>query len=820
MKQSIEPIDIPDGRKDLNSRIQRIENLWNKLCFVNWSFEAFETMRKQVLVLMEKCQAYGYEDLGQPALKFLSFLDEIISSRQIPEKDQRYKITRLVAAIKQSIIDIETNGGVDVSDPSPLQQVTDKIRRNNSLVYLVDDDVILAQYIAEEIIFNGYSVIQFNTLEEMFDKLADTPPSAIILDIVFPDSDMSGIEAIKMIEDKGGKGVPVCLMSGRTDISARIQAIRAGSHAYFTKPVDISLMLKKLDELVIEKTAAPYKVLLVTKNQLLSSRCIQIYSSEGMTVKVLEQPLAIIQEAREFEPDIILMDLVLEECTGVELANIIRQEDDLMSVPMLFNAAENEYKDLRKKMSYHGDDVISLPLDENVLASKTRCSIEFYRRLQNSMTALLEKRVENKVTPRKKFISDVEVAVISAVNEENKQALMWISLEHIEKLYSYADPIFSDSFDKKIANTIFSCLHEGDSFTRLTNNVFVILTEKRPEKDINLCAEEICRELSYLDIKVADESLELNCNIGVSYITEQVLSGKILLAEAENASYHAKLSEKQKIVYFRGNQFEESTENKNAFSIPKKEIEKALNEKSFSLVFQPIIGIGEKTHELYEVLLRMLSKEGDLLMPGDFLPIAEQHGRMQEIDRWVIENAISTLSNDFHARQWSNIFIKLSKHSLMDNLMLTWISNCLNGSKVKGGQRIFFELSEKMVVDNVHACKKFVEGIKSMGCGVVLDHFGSTQYTLLALEEIPFNFVKIQSISINEISTDMEVRDRYERLIRLATDKCEDVIVGAVEKPENLSMIWNWGVRYVQGYFIQPPNEGLVFDFDNSVNFN
>jgi len=244
-----------------------------------------------------------------------------------------------------------------------------------------------------------------------------------------------------------------------------------------------------------------------------------------------------------------------------------------------------------------------------------------------------------------------------------------------------------------------------------------------------------------------------------------------------------------------------------------------LREKNFSLVFQPILSIGEKKEELYEVLVRMLGENGDLLLPADFLPVALEKGLMHEIDRWVIDHATTKLSDDFHARSHANLFMKLSSESLNDKMLITWVSNYLKNSRIRGQQRLFFELSEHVIVKNMSSIKEFAKSMKDLGCGLVLDHFGDTAHSMEILNELSVDFVKIQSASINEISINNDLRIKYESLIRSALEKCDDVIVGAVENPHNLSLIWDWGVRYVQGYFIQPPHKDLLFDFENTVTF-
>jgi len=837
MSENARKISSLGNTRELSTKVEILQQLWEKLCFVNWSSNAFQSMRQHIAGLVIQCKAFGNQDAASTATNFVSYLDKIIESGQVPDETQRYQISQLIFVLKSSILinhDNLNNNSKEATQQSNENNTFSKLdNRNDKLIYIVDDDEVLAEYISLQLASSGYLIQLFNNPEEMLLDLEIEKPAAILMDVVFPDSQYSGIDAAKIVTEHTDYIVPVMLMSGRTDMSARIQAIRVGSAAYFTKPIDVTAVINKLDEILLHNDNEPSKVLVVSDDAGLSAYCADVLKLEGINSIIVVEPLKIIQYIRSFSPDLVLMDVELNSCKGTELSAVIRQEPDLKYLPVVYLSSEVEPGKLQSTLSQLGDEYLTKPIDEEEMVCVVRRNIERIKRL--AIGSVVNKKIDPEVglVNLKNFMADVDVAVLSCVNDDKKKSVLWLRFDQLEKIYREVGAGYSNSIIRQISYAIRSCLSENDHITKFNDSVFAILTIPREPAVTRELANSICEKINSLSIKITNRSFNLNCNIGISHVHPLIHSSKKLLAEAENACFHASDASlrpgsdssgsvdatlrKNNVVQYCSHI--ESLSDTNIYAFPHQGIEKGLRENNFSLVFQPILSIGEKKEELYEVLVRMLGEEGDLLLPAEFLPIASDKGVMHEVDRWVIDHAITKLSDDFHARSHANLFIKLSNESLNDKMLITWISNCLKNSRIRGLQRVFFELNEAAVAENMKVVKEFTKSIKNLGCGIVLDHFGSSEQSLKILNELPVDYVKVQSQSINEISENKELRVRYEGLIRSALQQCDDVIVGAVENPHNLSLIWDWGVRYVQGYFIQPPYEDLLFDFENTINF-
>src|SRR5437763_9927784 len=159
-------------------------------------------------------------------------------------------------------------------------------------------------------------------LPELKLALAQATPAAIIMDIVFPEGDLAGTTAMTEIQMSRERAIPVVFISARTDLLARVTAVQAGGDAYFAKPVIISELIEKLNDLTGREIPDPFRILVVDDSTTISAFHSAILEQAGMLTAVVTDPLQIMQPLVEFRPDMILMDIQMPHCSGLELAKV------------------------------------------------------------------------------------------------------------------------------------------------------------------------------------------------------------------------------------------------------------------------------------------------------------------------------------------------------------------------------------------------------------------------------------------------------------------------------------------------------------------
>ncbi len=307
-------------------------------------------------------------------------------------------------------------------------KITVQSSRSNKLIYLVDDDPMQVKMLASQIGYFGYTVLTFTTIQEMKDALLQALPAAILMDIIFPEGEMAGVDAISELYQSILMLPPVFFVSGNNAMTARIQAVRAGGDAYFTKPVNISSIIDTLDRMILGEDPEPYRVLIVDDSMLQAQTNAMVLRKAGMEVAIVTDPLQIEAGLEESNAELILLDMYMPACTGMELAKVIRQTDAFLSIPIVFLSSESDRDIQLQAVGLGGDDFLVKPIEPRHLISATASRIQRYRQLRNmmyrdSLTGLL-----NHATVKDRLEKEISRANRQA--DKDTLAFAMIDLDH------------------------------------------------------------------------------------------------------------------------------------------------------------------------------------------------------------------------------------------------------------------------------------------------------------------------------------------------------------------------------------------------------
>lgn len=227
-------------------------------------------------------------------------------------------------------------------------------------------------------------------------------------------------------------------------------------------------------------------------------------------------------------------------------------------------------------------------------------------------------------------------------------------------------------------------------------------------------------------------------------------------------------------------------------------IRDALRERRMVLYAQPIVSLATGQTVQHELLIRMLSEEGELVPPGDFLPIAEEYGLIREIDRYVIREAMA------FAGVGHNVELNLSADSLSDPSLLHYVKGELEAYDVEPA-RVVFEITETAMMDDEENAQEFVRGVAALGCAVALDDFGTGYGGFHYLKHLPVKYLKIDREFVTDLHQDSADRHVVEAIVRLAKGMGLLTVGEGVEDPATLGILSELGVDQVQGWALGRP---------------
>jgi EAL domain-containing protein (putative c-di-GMP-specific phosphodiesterase class I) len=235
-------------------------------------------------------------------------------------------------------------------------------------------------------------------------------------------------------------------------------------------------------------------------------------------------------------------------------------------------------------------------------------------------------------------------------------------------------------------------------------------------------------------------------------------------------------------------------------------VREVLENDRFQLYYQPIISLGDGSIHDYEVLLRMPVNDGELILPGGFMPAAERFGLMQDIDRWTVQQAIKQLAALRNNGYDISFSINLSGHAFEDDELLPLIWQALEHASLDS-RFITFEITETAAITNLNAATQFIMQLKKTGCKFALDDFGAGFCSFSYLKNLPVDKLKIDGAFIRGLADAPVDQAMVKSMNQVAHALKKQTVAESVENEETLSLLKEFGIDYAQGNYIGPPSD-------------
>jgi PAS domain S-box-containing protein len=227
-------------------------------------------------------------------------------------------------------------------------------------------------------------------------------------------------------------------------------------------------------------------------------------------------------------------------------------------------------------------------------------------------------------------------------------------------------------------------------------------------------------------------------------------------------------------------------------------IRDAIDEHRFVLYSQPIVPLagGQPSEEL---LLRMIGRDGEIILPGSFLPVAEQYGLIGEIDRWVVTQAVQLAAGGRRV-----IEANLSATSVGTSDLLPFIERQLREAGADPANLVF-EITETALMRDQTAGDAFARGLAGLGCGLALDDFGTGYGGFTYLKKLPITYLKIDVEFVRDLVTNRESLHVVKAIVSLARAFGLRTIAEGVEDEDTLAVLRKEGVDFGQGFHLGRP---------------
>lgn len=404
---------------------------------------------------------------------------------------------------------------------------------------------------------------------------------------------------------------------------------------------------------------------------------------------------------------------------------------------------------------------------------------------------------------RREFERRAERLLSTIQQDKDEHALCFMDLDQFKIVNDTCGHIAGDELLRQLSIVLQHEVRKRDTLARLGGDEFGVLMEHCSLEHAHRVATTLQKAIQDFQFTWEGNSFKIGVSIGLVSITEVVADLTELLKQADAACYMAKDLGRNCIHVYQSE--DENMAQRHGEMQWVTRIQKVLKEDRFCLYAQAIAPLDNSQDRHYEILVRMIDEQGDIIPPGAFLPAAERYNLIEQIDRWVIENTFKTLvDNPVFLRQINFISINLSGQSLTKHDFLYFIMSQLDSSGLDG-DKICFEITETAAIANLSTAIKFIATLNELGCRFALDDFGSGLSSFGYLKNFPVDYLKIDGMFVRDIVDDPIDHAMVKSINDIGHVMGMQTIAEFVENDEIKGMLREIGVNYAQGYGIAKP---------------
>ncbi|MGC8121731.1 EAL domain-containing protein [Marinobacter sp. VGCF2001] len=415
---------------------------------------------------------------------------------------------------------------------------------------------------------------------------------------------------------------------------------------------------------------------------------------------------------------------------------------------------------------------------------------------------------------RQHLMHSLAETIATAGKNNQTGALAYIALDNFLSMKGMVGIAGADLLLGDLATLLREHAGEEVTLARLSDDAFCVMCLPCDEVGMERLCERIRKAVEDHLFDINGRTVPLTVSIGIAAITENSPKAEEMMARAHTASAEVKKQAGHEsgngIMVYNPAEYEnlDSTNSVEA-------ILKALDDNRFRLLFQPIINLRGEGEEHYEAFVRMLNKDDEEVSPYDFLPPMGPSDTAIKIDRWVILQTIKQLSSHRSRGHDTRLFLNVTAETLQDKTFTPWLSVALKAARLPGDSLIF-QIREGDANKYMKQAREFAKAVHELHSKVSISQFGGAINPFNTLKHIETDYVKIDGSFTEEIQKNDEAKEQVKEMVKSLQSAGKLTIIPLVENAGVLATLWQAGVNYIQGYYLQAPVPEMNYDFGDN----
>jgi diguanylate cyclase (GGDEF)-like protein len=522
-----------------------------------------------------------------------------------------------------------------------------------------------------------------------------------------------------------------------------------------------------------------------------------------------DDPLQALELIAARRPDVLLLDLMMPGMSGFEILERMGASNVLQDVPTIVLTSSTDPRTKLKALELGATDFLAKPVDSSELVLRLRNTLaaKAYRdRLANYdlLTALPNRHT---------FMDRLEWALSHAARYGHMGSVLHVGLDDFKKINEALGPSLGDAMLQQVARRLEQCVRATDTVGRLDNGnqrpslsrvsgdeFTILLPEVRRSEDAAQAAERVLAAVA-APVNLSGHEISVTCSIGITVFPDDGAERDMVLRNAGTAMHYAKECGKNAARFY--------SSDLNARALQKlsltTQLRRALEREELLLHYQPKVNVASGRIVGAEALVRWQHPERGLVMPNDFVPLAEESGLITPLGEYVLRAACR------QSAQWRaaglavpRIAVNVSSHQFRQSNLVAVMESALRGSGAHA-EDLTLELTEGALMDNTEQNVDTLRRLKAIGAKLSIDDFGTGFSSLSYLSRFPLDELKIDRSFVMQVVNSGDRCAIITAIIAMAHSLSLSVVAEGIETEAQLAFLAANGCDEYQGYLKSKP---------------
>lgn len=519
------------------NQIRVILDLWGQINEEGWTLIRLDSFTEANEKLIRYAKHFQEREHLSLATKISALLETAVESKGLPSGNIMRELSDTVHQLSQQVL-----------RHTDLEQGIQPVIITQKPVYIALSDEKAAVKLLLQLEFFGFRAMVCKDEASFRKEMLKRKPAVIIMDVDFTGKMHFGIELLTLFQSKAKKAYPVIFWTADSDdIFTRLKATRAGSHYFHSGILDTSTVIEEIEFITQVSPATPYRVLALEDSQSQAYQLELMLNQAGVICHIISDPMLLLDSLEDFQPEIIILDLYMPGCTGIELAKVIRQQEKYLNIPILFLSTEENVEVRKEALRMGGDEYFVKPVKFDVISTavKTRC--ERARKLKG----LLQKDSLTGLLNHTTILNELQEAIHKAQKRNSPLCFAMLDIDHFKNINdSYGHPV-GDKVIKSLSLFLKQRLRKSDPIGRYGGEEYAVVLNNIELKNAIKIFEDIRLRFSQFQHQSHEGEFQATFSCGLVQLSDKNASQLTVLAD--QALYNAKKDGRNRVAWLEEN---------------------------------------------------------------------------------------------------------------------------------------------------------------------------------------------------------------------------------------------------------------------------